>query len=66
MDLDFIVICRTRKFWKIVRAEPVEASSRNLRDAYGFVSNCTVLPVDRLRANESPYKKNSTLSWPDQ
>ena len=38
-----------------VRAEPVEACSRQLRDAQssGFVSICAALPFDKLRTNGS-------------
>ncbi len=41
---------------KPVRAEPVEACSRNLRDEQkccGCLSICAALPFDRLRANGS-------------
>ena len=54
-----------RNFLETVRAELVEACSRNLRDAYRFVRIFAALPFDRLRANGSLHKV-SNLCWSGQ
>jgi len=47
---------------KAARAEPVEACGSNLRDAKGFVRNCTALRFDKLRANVSLQNFNLILA----